>query len=374
MRNSKLTIVVHALVAGAALLTGRALPEAPAPDIKREDAIRFIAAGIEHAHEQFRCGEATVTTSDFVPKELATVIRSMSQEGPPPSSQQNFQQQDQEFVTVGHWYYNDPLLSMSVESSVRPGGGPPDRLRLVIKDGVAKTLANTIVSSPRTIGPEPPRYNGAMSPPEDVLLRGLLWMEGSEVDPRNYTWFAVGPMSETLIDMLLKGRTAAVYMGKKRVEGVDCMVVERTWPGTQKETFWFDVEHGFLVRRREASLYMGGKWALAVETRVPRVIESEGIWLPESVETKDWSLSMADAVNKPADNEKPSPAAGPAPEAEGKDHHRPHVTVVTISNFRANCELPPEAFVLDWPLGTVVSDNIHHKRFRVSATNMTPYP
>jgi hypothetical protein len=239
-----------------------------------------------------------------------------------------------------------------------------------VKDDVAKHLCNTIVTSRRTIGPDPPPYQGVIQRPEDALQHGF-WAPGSDADPRSYS-FLVDAGSEPLTDMLLKSQPPVVYEGKKQVHGVECMVVQKTVQGSSKESYLFDAAHGFLVRRRELSTWLGGKWVLVAETDVPRVIESGGVWLPESIESKDRLSSMLPDGGSAAGHPAGSPAPGGVEKGSGMVGPMETAILVTISDFRANCDLPPEAFVLDWPLGTVVSDNIHHKRFIVTTTDITP--
>ncbi len=130
--------------------------------------------------------------------------------------------------------------------------------------------------------------------------------------------------------------------------------------------YWIDTEHGFIVRRLEDYLQIAGKQVLSRELQVPRLQESNGIWMPALVESKSyWRLPKI----KRKQSDKPLPPSGVSPDrvevSEDYVTLPPRITRVTISDFKADCELPPGVFDLEWPIGTQVQDNINQKNFVV---------
>lgn len=94
-----------------------------------------------------------------------------------------------------------------------------------------------------------------------------------------------------------------------------------------------------------------GKLALMRIVRVKKIVEDKEIWLPEFIEKKTYfkTYPMNESIGLPDDEKVPFALAQ-----------------ITISNFKAECDSVPEAFILDWPHATNVYDSILQKRYVVT--------
>ena len=142
------------------------------------------------------------------------------------------------------------------------------------------------------------------------------------------------------------------YLGEKQLYGSRCAEFEEHVGPRFYQRYWVDLAHGFLLRKLEAYEIVDGKPVLSSTTTVPSVIGSSGIWAPALTETSTyWWVGR--------------PAAPPAVRV-------PVTRRTTITDFRANCEVPPEAFLLEWPIGTDVQDHVRGTEDMIRAVPLSP--
>lgn len=131
-----------------------------------------------------------------------------------------------------------------------------------------------------------------------------------------------------------------------------------------QQIFWIDVQHGYVLRRAETYMRMGGKLVLLSETTVPLLSVSKGIWLPAVSEEK---LAVPLEITKRSNPQKSVQKLG-GYRVEGEILFLPAVVKrATITNFAANCNIPPEVFSVSWPLHTAIQDLLTNKRFTIMA-------
>lgn len=326
--------------------------------------VRFVVAGIENARQQIRCGQAKVTRYEMTPREYYLLMRLTDPQREIPKGDK-----DEEKTEIAYWYYQQPRLSMRVEPASAANAPARVIYDRFVSDGVtAKTLSKydeskqKSVPAPQQNEPEPNSiYYFGFIDDAAVVTKSGLWGQWNQIDPRFYAhYFASKPL-----DLLfLEKRLGAQYKGEDVVEGSRCMKVEIS-DKILRTIYWIDTEHSFVVRRLEDYLQVGGKQALSRELQVPRLQESNGIWMPALIESKSyWRLPKIKE-----EKGKPLPPSGVSPDrvevSEDYVTLPPKIMRVTISNFRADCNLPPNIFEMEWPIGTQVQDHINQKNFVV---------
>lgn len=302
--------------------------------------VRFVAAGIMDGRDQIKCGQAVVTHYQKTPKEFFDYLRLHSST----KEAARLPIGDEEKTQTAWWYYQNSKLSMFVEEDRT---SPQEILlyqRIVTDAKNARILQAYKNPARKQRGVY---YVGAIIPVETAIQNGL--RQNSEfLDPRFYAYYYT--LERSLDQLFLDKSVSPSYKGEEVIEGSRCMKVEVWLSEDEQSIFWIDVEHGFLARREAEYVRVENKMQLSREVRVPSIVESNGVWLPAIVERKDFLLSL-----------------------QGRGRDKGAITPptilkrVTISDFKTHCEIPPMAFILDWPLGTNVSDGLNNSRFLVDS-------
>lgn len=301
--------------------------------------VRFVAAGIANAREQIRCVRAAVVYHESNPQEWLEAMRSAAKdkgvEMPGLAVERRL---------TAQWYHQNSRFAMLIQ----PGSEDADTWRyqhLVVGDEHERYVQKLDDKKGSKGGVY---YLGSVSPLGTSLKNGR-WEAWSFMDPRSYAYFyGKWPLDK----LLLENNPPPVFKGEATVEGSRCMKIELSRSKDSRQIFWFDAEHGFLLRRMETYHQMNDKMILDEEMRVPEVVESNGVWLPATVEIKNF-------VSLRGDSEK----------AQGVPKPFIFTRRVTVSDFQADCALPPEVFTLSWPLGTNITDTISQKRLVVVAVD-----
>lgn len=303
--------------------------------------IRFVAAGIENARQQLQCGQSAVTVYQFTPKEYFKTRQPL---GGQPSHQ------DREETTKSWWNYQAPKMSLSTR--IDPASSDIMRYqRLVIDVAGDKSLQGYDDSAKNSRGGT--YYMGSIMPHGQILKNGLA-QEYEMNDPRYYAYYYGNlPLDKLFLKKtgipMFDGMPSPVYKGEASVEGSRCMMVEVRPSKDIRWIYWIDVEHGFLVRRQESYRQRGDRELMYMEVRVPRLVESNGSYLPALVEKKQFF------VNAKGQND------------NAVVNNRPLLTRVSISDFKADCNISPEVFLMKWPVGTNITDVINQQKLVVIA-------
>ena len=316
--------------------------------------VRFVAAGIQSGRQQFQNAEATITIESNTPRQYFDRQRSIA-EGPnsPLTSSQKAQilkqlpTSDQKSSRSAQYFYKSPSLYIKTHEDLKI----PQILR---SESVVVNADRTFVlreydqqkGQSKKSDDESGFYSfGFIMPSADILNNGLV-RDFEAFDPRSYAYFEY-PGGQPLDELLLRADRVPVYQGEDLIDGSRCMKVEISFAQDAKILYWIDIEHNFLLRRREERIFVGDELLLYNDTRVPRVQESHGLWLPAIVEKRQF----LDPVKLDA---------GQSPEV---DPSKVVVTRVTISDFKANTEIPASTFVMKWPKGTNVRNQITQTGF-----------
>jgi hypothetical protein len=342
MKHQRISVV--AAVAVTFLICRNILAQGDTPvQQKKSPEVQFIAAGIENARQQLECAQATVTRYEYIPQSYSELLKLYSK------APAKLPVGSQETTRTGQWYYQKGKLALSVEADPKV----PSKSRstsFVVADGRASMLDKydenlgkpTPVKKPHDI-----YYFGQIAPAASTLKDGI-WGSGMEYfDPRAYAHFQF-PGGPALNQLLLDPKMSATVVGEETLYGSPCRKVQ-IWVGKNYEIlFWIDVEHGFLLRQMEERAHMDGKILLDTQVTVPRVIESNGIWMPAIVEHRNFFPPP----DKPED----------ALKVPQKDVL---LKRTTITNFKTDCSIPAKTFVMEWPEGTNVNNQITQERFTV---------
>lgn len=335
---------------------------APASKDTISPQMRFLAAGIANMRQQLQCAEARFTyyhatprqpTPDWVLKELAKQGMKIRPPGPGPLLKE---------TTVVRWYYQKPQLAIWVEETNNDQEELVSRQRLVFDGKQVSLLGGPLqkqdqheTQSKVEQGEGGKEGNidlkkfshlpdGTVLPPENALRDGL-WHFMPQADLRFHTY--EGPIQ--LDKVLLQKQWNPVFKGEETVFGSQCWKVEVS---SEKGVgdYWIDVEHGFLVRKVERNRYVDGKLVLIARMEAPKLLESNGVWVPALAETRAFEqpVNSATATSYIAER-------------------------LIISNFKANGNLPASIFTMDWPVGARVQDNFTGKRFTVGGLG-SPQP
>lgn len=200
-------------------------------------------------------------------------------------------------------------------------------------------------------------HTASISHPEEVLKNGI-WQPFMELDPRFWVYYQ-GNLTP-LDQLLLEHNPAPIFRGEEMLEGSRCMKFELQIEPQYQDVSWFDVEHGYMARQRNLYGHTAtGQSFLAYQIKVPKIAESNGIWFPTLVEVTANLLAPATMKSDRIRTE------------NGLRFMPPIVKRVVISDFNAgeSYQLPPDAFNLNWPIGTEVTDQFHNKVYHVRAVN-----
>lgn len=302
---------------------------------KIEAEIRFLASGISNAREQLKCGQGDVAFYQYTPKEFFDLY--------PPRNVDIVEaidyKKDQELNEKGIWHFQKPNLFLEVQSQSENPDLPGKHL-LSTNVTEAKLYFEEIGKRPNTQVHYISSRNGQIRPPESVLFEGI-WELYSYLDPRSYISYMGYPRLLSLDRVLLEQKAPIFYEGEELYDGSRCMKVGIQSEPLIRQTFWFDIEHSFLLRRNEVNVTENGKSKLVNEWQMPQIVESNGVWLPALVEAKTYLYGTEKIT------------------ADGK----PKFTIrrFTMSNFKATCDIPAEDLTFNWPLGMSIDDDLHQR-------------
>lgn len=317
--------------------------------------VRFVAEGIKKSRQQLQCAQATITHTQVLSKDFETLEKSRAESLPLylQPSPLNKTVKSKETSETARWYYQKPKLSMMIETS-DSSSRTPTRYERLTSDGREAKLLQRVTRKSQDNDTQSNTINiGIISPPGSALFNGI-WRPYSHLDPRTYMYYdGVEPLDK----LLLKQNPPPVFKGEETITGSRCMKLQvQTAPDAQT-LYVIDVDHGFIIRRIEDYIQSENKMVLLSSMEVPRLLESNGTWFPAIVEMKIlWTAIMATGK---AHNFQVPPVDDVAVP--------PVVKRLTISDFNANCNVPPELFTLDWPLGSRVEDKMTQKSFVVTA-------
>jgi hypothetical protein len=286
--------------------------------------VRAVATRIEAARSKIICGQAKVTFVQTTPKEYL-IVNPL----PPDVDSEPSPTGDDRMTATARWYLQAPRLSMFVTRQFNQSRS--DTSRLVADETQAKLLSS---------------HQGWVMPRKRAVSYGV-WRREHELDPRSHIYFVE---TQALDQFLLVFNPPPTFQGEEIIEGSPCMKLEVQPHARARTTFWIDAEHGYVLRRREQYGKYEGKWLLEFQVRVPRLLESQGVWLPAVVEKRQFWDALAKTDSE--DRKRPlhpliQNAATPLP---------PIVQRITVSDFEAGCALPQEVFNLNWPSGIRVTN------------------
>jgi hypothetical protein len=301
--------------------------------------VRFVAAGIEDSRQKLHNAQATVSYYQFTPKESFDRWRKL------PYIPSNLPSKDLETRQLVHWYLQDPYLVMQIQPDRNEPNNNILSERFITDSNTVKVLDEYLAHDRPDFGIY---HIGIIRRPEGVVKNGL-WQYRQELDPRQNAYYsAVTPLDR----VLLKSDPPAEFKREEAIEGSKCMKIEASPMKGFRATYWFDVEHGFILRKAELFVVVAGNSTLIRETTIPHLLESNDMWLPALVEIKDFAQSQP--TNQDATSQKaPTTLA--------------NLKRITISDFKTNVKGPPETRVMRWPLGTNITDDINQRRLIVVA-------
>ena len=147
----------------------------------------FVWAGVADQHARLRTGRATVTFEETLPKGYAAVLDAVPL-GPGGSHESYSRDHDTETRTVGHWYWRDPDLAISIDEYSGKERNPSHSRRLV---AVGKEARILLESRRRTDGGAggPAVHRIGLIQYVDDAAPGGRWLPALLVDPRTYTYY-----------------------------------------------------------------------------------------------------------------------------------------------------------------------------------------
>lgn len=323
-----------------------------------------------------------MTRSESQPKEVAAFFRFLLSSVDKDVSQEGF-----DITEKGQWYLQDSKLALlaSFDRSNR---------REIMRSAQVVTTSKQSFHLEEYQNPARPEhgiyYRGQILPLEQFTRQGFWMLREGVFDPRYQAYF--DPERGEFLDQVFLNSKApatangqvvlgqyiiygqATYKGEEVVEGSRCAKIEimsygRGSPKGLSTFYWIDLEHDFLLRRMEKHDTIGdkiGRKVLKAEVVVPKLIESNGHWLPALIERRRIFNFTARGVR----NEKNYPP-GLTLESYTFDGDLaslpPIVERITITDFKAACDIPAETFTMKWPKGTSVDDKINQRRFMAQA-------
>lgn len=328
--------------------------------------IRVMAAGIEHNRSKFVRGQAFVNWQRKTPKEFFDFLRS-SKEAPP-----DLPVSDEEMSETGRWYFYEGNLSVWRQPGTASGGSNGDRVqernadvpsvlqdeRLVANRDEARLLQQYRAEA-RDRDAADRKYHIGVVAPSGVVVRNGIWEDHEDLDPRYYAYYYGG---QPLDQQLLGGRNPVSFAGESLIDGSQCMKAEMRPTADSRWVFFVDRQHGYIMRRFEGYRRVKGRFLLTREVQLSNLVESGGLWVPGLVDVQDVVVLQA----------RSGASGGPAVVGRIKIENGvavlPAITKrVTITHFSAGVPVPPEVFILEWPVGTAVQDQINRREFRVQA-------
>lgn len=299
--------------------------------------IQFVASGISDSRQRLSCAQANMTYYKFMPKRVFDAFRSF----PGLPSSLKIPDSDQEKTLKIQWFLRKDQSSLLVEAD--PSASEIWKSERLVVNSKGGTMLREFLNS-RTSSKATSYYSGGFAPVENIMQYGL-WKGEEQYDPRVYAYYAY-PGMQPLDELLLQNPSPAISKGESSVEGARCMKIELPRPNGTYWLIWVDLDHSFLLRRVEAYQTRRGRTTMYSQVRVLRIQGSNGIWFPKVVERKRFLQRPIGQVSSTS---------------VGKD---PNVILerVTVSDFKANCDIPDSAFVVKWPVGANVVDTVNQKK------------
>ena len=293
--------------------------------------VRFVVSGIEDSRQKIKCEQGKVVYQQLIPKEvIPTLFANLETKEGGTSLDVS---KDVKRIQSGWWALKDANLSMFVKVDRSDPGEVLKSQRLISDEKSAKILDEYEDRSRPNRGLY---YVGTIASTQEVLPNGL-WSMWEKLDPRFYAYSYFGSSLEKL---LLKSEPPAVSLGEETVFGSPCIKVSLSRGLNTRDVFWFDTEHGFIIRRWESQLVLkGGRSFVTAEFQTSQLTESNGVWLPSDVQTKLYTPAQLDA--------------------SGNFKGRPITEQFTLSDWKSDCDISPQLFRDDWPLGTDLRDTIN---------------
>ena len=338
-----ITIAFAATIIGGNWISGKAQEEAKIKSAKDSEnlssEVRYIAAGINNARHQVECGQLSANYYQFTPKESMVKFDSQGKISAVEGAV------DKERIDKISLEYDKTRLHTKI--LYQGYNSSPSRVEnLVVQQGKAqffseyKYIGQNRADSVRIF------REGVIALSDDILEDGF-WRNHQYWDPRAYV-YAVGTMP--LDKFFLNSVPAVTFAGTDTWRGSRCMKLKRNTGEDSYLVYWIDVEHSFLLRRIESYLREGNENLLGGEMQVPRLIESNSTWFPAEIEVKTyWNVT------------------GVVPDKGNGSARRPIIRRLTVENLQTKCDFPIGTFDFDWPLNTLISDEIQQKTFFVVA-------
>ena len=332
------------------------LPVAAQEATDSKPQIAFIIAGVEDARDHLKSFVASVDTYYYERKEVKIYAHLIPQDK---KDNPKFKQ-DTETTRKAQWYVSGNSETVSIDKETDTDkdkdNNPFVYSRLLVSDG-------TIFSCFDKYQYKLPTGELKLSHSQGVVMSHYMFdRQGvrdafDEVDPR---YLAYQAASSEPIDVALAGSYPCFYWGKEVQENTICLKVERRVAPEQREFYWIDPDHSFLVRRVEVRRLVAGKTYSSTITKVPRVQESGGVWLPAVIETE-----VRFAVPTSKETGKQDAALLPLMISRDKLETVNGVLTlpaeferITISALKVNQPIPPEKFVMVWPPNAMVYDRV----------------
>ncbi len=334
--------------------------------------IRFLSAGINSSMQKLHCAQAKVVFEENTPREWAIFHNFMSADYPKAFKYDT--KKDSHKSLISSWLLNGTDLDIAINDNSNDVTENLISRRLVSSSGVVKSLYKYgHKNGDNKLIPETIRFNGNISSSETVLTQSL-WTGLSYMDPRMYAYFPFvgGEPGMPLDQVLLDPKYDASFEGSEDIDGSSCMKVKLSLQEKTYVLFWIDVDHSFIIRKREEYIMTNGDMALKSSTNVSSVVKSGDAYLPGVIKTQNYrNIAMITDV---ADTKPPQGYFPKGLSEKSFIVHDRYVTLsmpatqnVTISDFDADCAFPVGAFEMHWPLGTDVNDTINQQRLLVTA-------
>ena len=314
--------------------------------------VRFVIAGIQAARTQFPRVQATLKYQLVTPKLYYERQKQMALNSRIPWSPEQQEKllkmpmDKRDVISSSTFSYESPNIAIEDRADPKSIGILRFR-RIVVNGNDCYVLDQYDRNKGQSNKPndESGYYSyGYIRPSNELMKNGLVDILQLS-DPRYYCYFdRLG--GEPIDQRLLRPEFKAAYQGEEVMYGSRCMKIEISFLQDAKILYWIDVEHNFLLRRREERTYSGDD-LLRDETVVPEVQESNGVWLPKAIEIHKFL--------EPVKSQ-----SGQSPEF---DASKVVLTRVTISNFKAKMDIPSSTFEMKWPEGTRVRNQMTQTGF-----------
>ena len=317
---------------------------------KPEPMIRFISAGLKNASEKLTCMQLKLTYK-FEPTKFSDTLENAAKAKDPSAPSQKISKMQV------LWAMNSSNLYEKKETFHDTDKETPSNTKtLWVVGGVAYILSTDRIENNST-NLDRQINNGTITYSSSVLTEAGLWKTNIELDPR---FLLFGMYSPSLADNLLQVSSNSVFMGYETIGENKCAKVETHSSENSKDIYWIDINHGFVIIKRESFLKIAGRMVLYGVIQADNLTHYDTIWLPSSIHVK---IYQPEATGDTVDKKDKSPVSK-KPDGVIKPPTFEHTYI--IKNVIPGCQaiLP-----ITWPLGTVVSDDRTMESLTVVAIN-----